>query len=171
MDDLVHYQTMSLDVGFNCFTPPGIYLTKDEADLREKVRVRIERYEQTGATKFPMFERSTGRFIGICGGDWFDLKRAQPPAPGARPESLELELGYRLLLEYWGKGYATEAAIAMLAHLHQALGRRTIYAFALHQNAPSLKVLERIGFEYEREFVWAELKHRLYHHRLDRQGK
>jgi RimJ/RimL family protein N-acetyltransferase len=74
----------------------------------------------------------------------------------------EVELGYRLCLKYWGQGYAAEAAAAILKYGFDALSRKRILAFALPQNRTSLKILEKVGFEYLNDFIHAELPHKLY---------
>jgi RimJ/RimL family protein N-acetyltransferase len=57
----------------------------------------------------------------------------------------ELEVGYHLLPDHWGKGFATEATSAMLSHGFDKLHLLRLNAIALPQNRPSMRVLERIG--------------------------
>jgi ribosomal-protein-alanine N-acetyltransferase len=73
-----------------------------------------------------------------------------------------VELGYRLCLEFWGKGYASEAAAAMLNYGFGDLKLAKIMAFALPQNKASVKILDKLGFRYLRDFTHADLCHRLY---------
>ncbi|MGB4843947.1 MAG: GNAT family N-acetyltransferase, partial [Ferruginibacter sp.] len=74
-------------------------------------------------------------FIGWCG-----LKH--------RPELDEIDLGYRLKKQAWGKGYATEAAQHTLDYGFMALLLTTITGRAHVDNAASYKVLEKIGMDY-----------------------
>ncbi len=55
------------------------------------------------------------------------------------------ELGYWLGAEAWGKGYATEAASALVDYGFRDLGLSRIYAQVLEGNAPSCHVLEKLG--------------------------
>lgn len=74
-------------------------------------------------------------FIGWCG-----LK--------SRPERNEIDLGYRFMQSFWGKGYATEAAWASLRFGFDQLGLPRIVGRAMPQNIASWKVLEKIGMQY-----------------------
>lgn len=75
------------------------------------------------------------RFIGWCG-----LKY--------RPELDEIDLGYRFMQAYWGKGYATEAAWATLQYGFQKLDLQRIVGRAMPENMGSVKVLEKCGMHY-----------------------
>lgn len=149
--DLPHYLAMSTDVGYNCFTPPGIYLVKDEAEALEKIRARMKVFSEKGLSKFPVFEKETGTFVGTCGGDPFQLNGKD-----------EVELGYRMMLAHWNKGYATEAANALCEYLLWDLELPAVFGFALPVNTGSIKVLEKAGFQLQGDFMWFNLLHKLY---------
>jgi RimJ/RimL family protein N-acetyltransferase len=90
-------------------------------------------------------ERASGRVIG-----WFQYELAGDG-------SGELELGYRLRPDTWGKGFATEGAAALLA---DALARRDVtrvYAHALLSNPGSLRVMEKIGMAFVRDWDYKGL--------------
>jgi RimJ/RimL family protein N-acetyltransferase len=76
----------------------------------------------------------------------------------------EVELGYALLPGNWGVGYATEAAAGALEQA-RLLGLREVVAFALLTNLPSLAVIRRLGFDYERELLLEGGRHALYRRR------
>jgi [ribosomal protein S5]-alanine N-acetyltransferase len=59
------------------------------------------------------------------------------------------ELGYWLGADAWGSGYATEAADAMIDFGFRELGLERIYAQVLEGNAPSCRVLEKLGMMSE----------------------
>jgi len=59
-----------------------------------------------------------------------------------------VDLGYALLERQWGRGYAQEAAAAVLAHARGALGLATVAAIVNPDNAASRRVLEKIGFRF-----------------------
>lgn len=56
-----------------------------------------------------------------------------------------VEIGWRLAYEYWGKGYATEGAIATLEYAFKALDLPEIVSFTTVQNTRSRHVMEKIG--------------------------
>ncbi len=151
VDDVSHYQAMSKDVGYNCFSPPGIYLVKNNDEATLKIKDRINLFEKSRIGKFLIFEKSSGDFVGTSGGDFFELD-------GKR----EVEIGYRLMLTHWGKGYATEAAQAVVDYFLNKLELSSVYGFALYQNQQSLKILEKVGFTYLKDFIWTNLPNKLY---------
>jgi len=75
-----------------------------------------------------------GRIIGACGVDKRD---------GAEPE-----LGYWLGVRHWGKGYATEAARAIIDHAFGDLGCDVLVAGARVSNPASRRVLQKCGFQW-----------------------
>ena len=62
----------------------------------------------------------------------------------------EIELGYAVLPEHWGTGYATEGSAGALEHARDVLDLDEVIAFALVSNAASLAVMRRLGFRHER---------------------
>ena len=73
-----------------------------------------------------------------------------------------MELAYALRSEYWGRGLATELARAAVAAGFERLGLEDIVAFTLPTNRSSWRVMEKTGFGYERDVVYAGLPHMLY---------
>jgi [ribosomal protein S5]-alanine N-acetyltransferase len=55
------------------------------------------------------------------------------------------DVGYAFLEAYWGRGYATEAAAACLAHGRHVLGLTTIVAITTPANLGSIAVLKKLG--------------------------
>jgi RimJ/RimL family protein N-acetyltransferase len=72
--------------------------------------------------------------IGACG-----LAKLDGPAP---------DVGYWLGIPYWGQGYATEAARAVIDHAFTALGYDALQAGARVTNPASRRVLEKCGFQW-----------------------
>jgi RimJ/RimL family protein N-acetyltransferase len=149
--DVTCYMALARDVGYNCFSPPGRFLVHTAIEAKEKIQQRMDLFNERSLGKFPIFLKSTGEFIGTCGLEPFELA-GQP----------EVELGYRLCLKYWGQGFAAEAAAAILEYGFGALNRKKIMAFSLPQNRASLKIFEKLGFQYVNDFIHAELPHKLY---------
>ena len=80
--------------------------------------------------------------MGIVG-----LHRVGPQIPCA----LAVEIGWRLHLDFWGHGYATEAAAASLAYGFGRAGLDEIIAFTTTLNRRSQAVMERIGMVHDPE--------------------
>lgn len=59
------------------------------------------------------------------------------------------ELSYWIGRPYWGRGYATEAASAIVAYGFERLGIRRIFATSLARNPASKRVLEKVGLTEE----------------------
>lgn len=60
------------------------------------------------------------------------------------------ELGYAFLKRYWSKGYATEAARGVMDYAHDELGLKDIAALTSPENTASIRVLEKLGFEFDK---------------------
>jgi ribosomal-protein-alanine N-acetyltransferase len=83
--------------------------------------------------RWAVFLKDTGEFIGWC---------------GLKDIGEEIDLGYRYHKKYWGNGYATEAANAVLYYgierqLENIVGRASV------ENKGSVKVLEKIGLTFK----------------------
>lgn len=79
-----------------------------------------------------------GGAVGICG----LVRRAALPDP---------DLGFALLPEQRGRGYAIEAGTAVLLDARERLGARRVLAITTPDNAASARVLERLGMSYAGE--------------------
>ena len=80
--------------------------------------------------------KSDSRFLGFCG--------LLPPSP---PLS-EIEIGWRLTSDVWGRGYAREAAEAVLAWAWRSLDVQSIAAITVPANERSWGLMLRLGMEY-----------------------
>jgi ribosomal-protein-alanine N-acetyltransferase len=78
-------------------------------------------------------ELSSGVLIGDAG---------LHPLAGRGPD---VELGYTLARDAWGRGYATEIGSALVAHAFEALGVPRVMAQVEPENAASRRVLEKLG--------------------------
>jgi len=93
-------------------------------------------------------ERFSDEFIGWCG--IWTLK-----------ETSELEIGYAIAKEFWGKGFAAEAAFEFLRYAFEDLKYDKIVAVATPENTASRRVMEKLGMQYDctGEFYGRELVH------------
>lgn len=107
----------------------------EEADLlMERMRAFID---AKGFGLFAVELRETREPIGFCGLAPANL------APLFPEETIEI--GWRLATRYWGNGYATEAASALLSFGFTDMKLEEIIAVAVRSNRRSLAVMQRIG--------------------------
>ncbi len=81
-------------------------------------------------------DRASGEIVGATG---LAIKRAHRRA----------ELGYWIAVERWGRGYATEAARAMVDHAFGPLDLARVVAHCLVRNPASWRVMEKLGMQRE----------------------
>ena len=104
---------------------------------------REENIPESGIIKWAVVTREDNAVIGYCGLFVFD-------EPDQRPET---ELGYRYRESAWGKGYATEAARAVVNHTFRQIGINRLAAFIDPGNTGSVRVVEKLGFHYEYDLL------------------
>ena len=75
---------------------------------------------------------------------------------------LETEVAWVVVPELWGRGLATEIGCAAVEHAFTHLGLSDVVAFTLPDNLASRRVMEKLGFEFERDISHAGRPHVLY---------
>ncbi|MBC7816899.1 MAG: GNAT family N-acetyltransferase [Planctomycetaceae bacterium] len=109
-------------------------MSRVESDHRvEQIR---EHFRDHGFGKWAVEVRDAARFIGFVG-----IERASFEAPFTP----SVEIGWRLAREAWGQGFATEAARAAITFGFEKRGLNEIVSFTVPDNAPSRRVMERLG--------------------------
>ena len=88
--------------------------------------------------------RADGRFLGISG---LSVEQWYPD---------DLQVGWRLFPQFWGQGYATEAASAWLDHGFGPLGQKRIISMADTPNHRSIAVMKRLGMAFDHEATLTE---------------
>lgn len=74
----------------------------------------------------------------------------------------EIEIGYHLRRDHWGKGFATEAARAVRDYGFAKLSVHRLISLIRPENWPSRRVAERNGMKLWKEVVWRDLPHCVY---------
>jgi RimJ/RimL family protein N-acetyltransferase len=74
----------------------------------------------------------------------------------------EVEVAWFIAADRWGEGLATEMAAEAVRAAFEDVGLPDLVAFTLHDNVASRRVMERLGFAYERDVEHAGLPHVLY---------
>lgn len=108
----------------------------EEGMAEEWIRACSEEHEKDKCLHFAITLRADKNFIGAIG-----LELEQEHQRG--------ELGYWIGKPYWNRGYATEAAQAVVAYSFEVLKLNRIYAFHFTRNPASGRVLEKAGMRYE----------------------
>ncbi len=124
------------------------------AQSQEHIAFIQQQYRENGVGRWAVLERETGDFVG-----WSGLKLIPDPF---QPKTTVYELGYRFLQRHWGRGYATEAAHAVLRHGFEVLRLAAIYSMADVQNDASNHVLRKLGFVFVKRFDLQGMPHNWY---------
>jgi RimJ/RimL family protein N-acetyltransferase len=116
----------------------GIPATRER--VQEVLNLIISKYDEWVSYGLWAAEfKTNSNFIG-----WFALKPL--------PKMGEIEVGYRLLPEYWGQGFATEGARALIEYGFEKCGLEKIVAITHLENRASQKVLLKCGL-IEKGFI------------------
>ena len=113
----------------------GIRTVEDARNYIENGPVAM--YRRLGFGLYLVELKESGEPIGICG----LIKR----------DSLEeVDLGFAFLPAFWGKGYAFESAAAVMDYGQRTFGLSRLLAVTSQDNEVSAKLLEKLGFHFER---------------------
>ncbi|HVG22693.1 MAG TPA: GNAT family N-acetyltransferase [Thermoanaerobaculia bacterium] len=130
-----------VDLGLSLWGNPEVMQFIGGPYSREKAIARVESEIENLATKrvqyWPIFQEGT--FVGVC---------------GLRPRGDIYTLGFHLLPQHWGRGYAPEAARSVIEYARMVLGAKTLFAGHHPHNVKSRRVLESLGFEYWRDELY-----------------
>lgn len=146
---------------FEAADAAAVYAMRSDADTMRYIREPQNREEtanwlklvssrwQTDKTGFcAVIEKSSQTLIGWCG-----LWRLK--------ETGEIEVGYAVNKNFWGAGYASEAAGKFLEYGFEELNLDEIVAVARPENLASRRVMEKLGmlYDYTGEFYGRDLVH------------
>lgn len=128
----------------------------DIQQVRDVITNIQAQYQEFGTGRMATLLKATGEFIG-----WAGLKRER----NVNGCDVFYDLGYRFMPQYWGKGYASEAADFFVKYGFEVLKLATINAYADVDNEASRRVLEKAGLKFVELFddegteeAWYELK-------------
>ncbi len=114
----------------------GVRTLDDAAGyIRDRI---VASYQRHGFGLYGVVLKQTGELAGICG----LVKR----------DTLDdVDLGFAFLPQYWSRGYAVEAAAASRDHAISDVGLTRLVAITSPSNVRSIRVLEKVGFAFEKE--------------------
>ena len=119
----------------------GKCLSREEAG--HYVKMNMDSYAENGFGRFAVRSKTSKLLIGMCG----FLRQDE-----------EIDFGYRYSAETWGKGIGYEAANKVLNYGLEHLKLKKICAGVAIENIPSIKILEKLGFEFEKNFFVDQTK-------------
>jgi len=125
--------------------------TRSEERTQRFLRTNVAHWDDHGFGLWVFRDASTRTFVGRGG-----LRHVRIGGQD------EVELAYALMAERWGRGFATEMARAVLRIAFEQLVLAQLVAFTITTNQASRRVMEKVGFTFERELVHAGLPHVLY---------
>jgi RimJ/RimL family protein N-acetyltransferase len=97
----------------------------------------VASYAKNGFGLYLVKLKETNESIGMCG----LIQR----------DALEdVDIGYAFLPRFWSKGYAVESALAVKEYARNVIGLNHIVAITDPENEGSIRVLEKIGFQFEK---------------------
>jgi RimJ/RimL family protein N-acetyltransferase len=121
-----------------------------EHEIDEFLGRQSRQLAEHGVCMGALVEKASDRVVGVAG--------IQPLGTTG-----DLEIGWWLATDVWGRGYATEAGRAAMDHVLVTLGRPRVLAIIHPDNMPSKRVAARLGMRHEGTVTGAQLGHRLPH--------
>lgn len=143
--DIKYLEALEGDAEVKKYFPDG---PRDRNKTEDMIKRFISNRENKGLPNFLIFDLESGEFIGRVG---FGLT-----------EDNEIEVGYVLHKNFWGKGIASEALSAMLAYAKENIKTDYIIAYADEGNVGSTRVMEKCGMQYYKTGIAKGIQCRFY---------
>jgi RimJ/RimL family protein N-acetyltransferase len=122
-----------------------------EEKIAERIQKAVDHWQQHGFGSWVFRLKKDGLFIGLGG---LNIRQIDGQEV--------VGLGYAVMPNYLNQGFATEMAEASLDVGFGHLGFPEIGSWTLPVNLASQRVMEKLGFRYDRDFEFAGLLHRFY---------
>ena len=128
----------------------GNKIVCDKNQIAKVIDFVRQQYIDNGIGRWAVIDKRTNAFIG-----WTGLKFVTELTNGRKNY---YDLGYRLIRKYWGKGIATETALASLDYAFNKLKIDEVYAAASCENLASNKILQKVGMSFIETFYYEDVK-------------
>jgi RimJ/RimL family protein N-acetyltransferase len=115
-------------------------------EVTEGLEADIAAFANSGNRRWTVWRRDGDRRVGRCG-LFYVRSDAAPEALRRQPE-----IGWTFAEASWGRGYATEAARAVLGYAFGALEWPRVFSQTSDSNAASTRMMARLGFARRGEF-------------------
>lgn len=122
-------------------------------DAAENVAKMARGWEANGFSFMFVDLKPAGPMIGICGLSRIETECAPEELRGA------IQVGWILRADHWGKGYAAEAARAVLAWAFDDLGIETVYSQTSQRNRASWGLMEKLGLSRRADLDYGDPKY------------
>jgi [ribosomal protein S5]-alanine N-acetyltransferase len=129
--------------------------TKTIEQVRDSLKKYEKQWETHGYGYWIFFAKDTLEFIGRGGLRHLTIEGQD-----------EVEVGYAIMPQFWGKGYATEMGRVSIRVASQLSDIKSLVCFTMTTNEVSKAVMKKLGFIFERHFVYANIPHTLCRLRL-----
>jgi RimJ/RimL family protein N-acetyltransferase len=153
-----HYTDTDLDFLHSLLSDPEIVRYIGEGNTRDREGAR-------GFLQWIYHTYSSGRDLGLM---VLETKSTQTRIghAGLVPQKIEgkteIEIGYWISRDYWGSGYATEAAVTLLDYGRSQLDITRFIALIQPANTPSKRVADKLGMTIDSEILLKGQKVQVY---------
>lgn len=153
---LRHWRESDVDPFLDFYRDPQSVAVYDSGDIKRsdvwrRVGLFIGHWQLRGYGPWAIEERASGKFVGH-GGLWFPDGWNDP------------EIGWGIMPEFRGKGFAVEAAQRAREHGYRTLKLARLVSYIDPSNTASLRVAEKLGAKREGEFLLHGKTHHVYLH-------
>lgn len=144
-DDALHLYKLNTNFEVLKYTGDDPFQTIQDA---ERFLESYDQFEKYDVGRFAVRLKHNHQFIG-----WSGLRYS--------PESFEYDLGFRFFRKFWNQGFATETAMVILEYGFHTLNLERIIARTMKLNTASKRVLDKIGMQWQKNFMekgkqWAQ---------------
>ena len=151
LDDLETLAALYADPEVMRYMGMGGGGTLDRDATRTSLERMVEAFEAHGFGQLAVERQTGGGMIGRCGLLVWDTESWRPTLLAEAKGPTETEVGYLLGREHWGRGYATEAALAVRDHALGELALERLIALIYPENTRSIAVAGKLGMEHEQD--------------------
>jgi RimJ/RimL family protein N-acetyltransferase len=123
----------------------------DRARMERWVNGNLAHQEEHGYGNFAVVHKLDQLLIGDCGLEHMEVDGRN-----------EVEIGYDLRSDYWGRGLATEAATAVREFAFRHLGLDRVISLIRPENGASRRVAEKVGMTLESEILRGDSKYEIW---------
>lgn len=145
IEDVQDYYAIVSDPDVMKFIGNGKPQSYEEAELY--VKKCIKSAAEIGWSRFAVVDKETNELMGFCGFAHYNN---------------ELDFGWRYAKKFWGRGFGTEAAKAVLKFGIKKFKFSRIVCISYPENRGSIRIIEKIGMKFEKEINLNQRKVKQY---------
>jgi ribosomal-protein-alanine N-acetyltransferase len=142
LEDWLAFRPIATDPNVMRYITGGVPWPDDV--IQAWVERQIDNARATGFCLWKLVDKTNGRLVGFCGLQFLGTTG-------------EVEIGWWLASDCWGRGLATEAARQVLSCGFEAAGLKRIVAVARPENLASVNIMNKLGMQWEKDATSDEL--------------